>query len=128
MARSGRVSQFISPEEEGLRHRADKAVRDGLRQLGYLPAPIGFRFKSGEHQLPAEMVVAGVYVLNLTRKRTSTGDATCLLWCSCIRATTRCVLGCPTGKGTRPYRQALLDVAEMPPEKVKVGWNKYGDA
>ena len=63
MARSGRVSQFISPLEDGMKYRADKAVRDGLRQLGYLPAPIGFRFKSGGHQLPAEMVVAGVYIL-----------------------------------------------------------------
>jgi hypothetical protein len=127
MARSGRVTQFISPEEDGLRHRADKAVRDGLRQLGYLPAPIGFRFKSGEHQLPAEMVVAGVYVLNLTRKRTSTGvHLPVVVLMHTGNHQVRAWL--PDGKGTRPYRQALLDVAEMPPEKVKVGWGKYGEA
>lgn len=38
MARSGRLSQFVVPQvNDGLKHRARAAVRDLMRQLGFIP-------------------------------------------------------------------------------------------
>src|SRR5205823_8141106 len=51
-----------------LRHRCEACALEGLRQLGYLPEPIGFEF-NGQAQLPHDMVVAGLWMLRLTRKR-----------------------------------------------------------
>ena len=88
MAQAGRVTKFtqgsfhadqdqknagrsrMTPEEL-LRERCENAVLEGLRQMGYLPGAITVTPPEGQ-SLPERMVVAGVRMLRLTRKRTDT--------------------------------------------------------
>ncbi|EFO80396.1 hypothetical protein OSCT_1755 [Oscillochloris trichoides DG-6] len=88
MAQAGRVTKFtqgsfhadqdqknagrsrMTPDEL-LRERCENAVLEGLRQMGYLPGAIKVTSIEGQ-SLPNRMVVAGVRMLRLTRKRTDT--------------------------------------------------------
>ncbi len=115
LAYMDRVTQFITSDEEELRERADSAVRDGLRHLGYLPVPIGFTLS--RLHLPERMVVAGLWFVRITRRRAvvrvylpvivllHTGQHKVYAWL-------------PDNKGVRPYRQALLDIIKMSPQDV----------
>jgi hypothetical protein len=86
MAQAGRVTKFttgrfnadqepknagrsrLNPEEL-LRERCENAVLEGLRQMGYLPGAITVTPPEGQ-SFPERMVVAGVRMLRLTRRRT----------------------------------------------------------
>lgn len=86
MAQAGRVTKFTTgmfnadqqpknanrsrmTSEELLRERCENAVLEGLRQMGYLPGAITVTPPDG-HVLPERMVIAGVRMLRLTRRRT----------------------------------------------------------
>ncbi len=126
LARTGRVSQFVTPPAaadlvagaptDELRQRAESAALDGLRHLGFLPAPIGFQFAQGHHQLPNDLLVAAVRFIRVTRTR------------SLVRATIPVVVLIHTGEprvhvwlpdgstaAVRSYRRALLDLATFDP-------------
>jgi hypothetical protein len=115
LAYTNRVTQFITSDEEGLRDRADSAVRDGLRHLGYLPAPIGFIVP--HLRMPEQMVIAAVWFVRITRRRAvvrvhlpvvvlfHTSQQKVYAWL-------------PDNRGVRPYRQALLDIIKMSPQDV----------
>jgi hypothetical protein len=128
MMGAGRVTQFIAPYNDtltpenassDLEQRAEMAVRDGLRQLGYLPSGIGFKPQDSAYALPDDLVVAAVWMLRLTHKTaqqpvympvvvmTRTSDPRVWAWL-------------PDGKSpsVRPYRQALLDMYDIKPESV----------
>ncbi len=127
LARTNRVSQFITDENDDMKIRAEGAVRDGLRHLGYLPACIDFRFVSG-HQLPAALTIAAVWFIRLTKK---SGYARIHLPVIVLMHTTRTEVEAwlPDGKGVRSYRQALLDITCMKPADVsgKKQWEALRD-
>lgn len=115
LAYTDRVTQFITSDEEALRERADSAVRDGLRHLGYLPIPIGFTLS--RLHLPERMVVAGVWFVSITRRRAVVPvhlPVIVLLH----TAQHKVYAWLPDNKGVRPYRQALLDIIKMSPQDV----------
>jgi hypothetical protein len=115
LAYTNRVTQFITSDEEGLRERADSAVRDGLRHLGYLPVPIGFTMP--HLHLPEHMIVAGVWFVRITRRR---GIVRLHLPVIVLFHTSqqKIYAWLPDKKGVRPYRQALLDIIKMSPQDV----------
>ncbi len=130
MAWAGRVSQFTTgtsradaqedvagaSSQEDLRQRCESAVRDGLRHLGYLPEPIGFRARP-KWSLPENLLVAAVWQVRLMQKTSwnrvylpvvvlmHTGIAEVQAWL-------------PDGKGVRPYHQALRDITSIDPQAV----------
>jgi hypothetical protein len=115
LAHTDRVSQFITSDEEGLRERADSAVRDGLRHLGYLPLPIGFSIP--QLRFPAQMVVAGVWFVRITRRRAVVRVHLPVI---VLFHTTqhKIYAWLPDNQGVRSYRQALLDIVRMNPQDV----------
>ena len=117
MAQAGRVTQFITNDPQKLRKRCEAAVRDGLRHLGYLPAPIGFRFQTGPTLLE-NLIVAGVWRVSLTRRR---GIVPVHFPVVVFLHTQRHQIFAwiPDSKGIRSYYQALLDITTIDPEKVK---------
>ena len=116
MARAGRVTQFVTGEQKDLRHRCDKAARDGLRHLGYLPVPLEFQFASGP-ALPKRMIVAGVWIIRLTKRR---GMARVHLPVVVLLDTADYqVRAWVPGKGVLPYHKALLEITTMNPNEVK---------
>lgn len=132
MASVGRVSQFIAPSDadqeaqspddamKTLRQRANGAVLDGLRQLGYLPASIGFQFSSGP-QLPGDLLVAAVHMVRLTRKRAlSRVYVPVVVLMHTARRAVYAWLPGGEGRegGVRTYHQALLDLAQLNPDLV----------
>jgi hypothetical protein len=114
LARRGRLSKFVDGQPgDDLQHRCESAAREAFRQLGYLPAPIGFSLKSGDN-LPAPLLVASVWVIRLNRTRgrnaivlpvvtlLDTSDLQVKAWI-------------PDGKLIRPLHQAQLDIVQMDP-------------
>lgn len=116
MARTGRLTQFITQQEKGLQERCASAVRDGLRQLGYLPHPIGFSLP--QHLLPEPLLVLGIWFIRITRRRASVGVHLPVV--VMMRTEQQQVLAwLPHDGRIRPYRQALLDIANLDPSQVK---------
>ena len=115
LAYTDRVTQFITSDEEGLRERADSAVRDGLRHLGYLPTPIGFSIP--QLRFPEQMVVAGVWFVRITHRRAVVRVHLPVI-VLCHTAQHKIYAWLPDNKGVRPYRQALLDIVRMNPQDV----------
>jgi hypothetical protein len=115
MARTGRLTHFITKEERGLRERCESAVRDGLRQLGYLPFPIGYTLP--QHTLP-EAVVLGIWFVRITRRRAAVGvHLPVVVLMHTLQQKVFAWL--PHDGRIRPYWQALLDVAKLDPDQVK---------
>jgi hypothetical protein len=116
MARTGRVTHFITNEEKGLRERCGSAVRDGLRQLGYLPYPIGFSMP--RQTLPESLLVVGVWFVRITRRRAAVGVHLPVV--IMLHTEQRKVFAwLPHDGRIRPYRQALLDIVKLDPEQVR---------
>lgn len=57
LALSGRLSQFLVPEQENVEHRIGTAVRDLMRQMGFVP-----ELAPGRGKLSLETPVVGLYV------------------------------------------------------------------
>jgi|SRR5579859_1168895 len=130
MAKAGRVTQFITPPlvEDGpraprrggvdvaldLRHRSGNAVLDGLRQLGYLPAPLADPGRFGR-TIPQDLLVVAVRLLRLTDRRNWQQRiyVPCAVLIDAQRSKVWAWL--PDGGPIRPYREALLAVALMDP-------------
>ena len=103
--------------EELLRERCENAVLEGLRQMGYLPGPIAVTPPDGQ-VLPERMVVAGVRMLRLTRKRTET---TIYLPVVTVfdTATPGVYAWLPDDHvGVRPFHQAMLDITKFKDKDV----------
>lgn len=109
-ALTGRLTKF-STAEEPLLQRATGTVLDGLRQLGYLPAPIGFSLPE-PHQLPENMLVVGLWICRLTQKR---GFVRVHLPIAVIFHTQkpRVLIWVPDNKGVRPFYQGLIDITTI---------------
>src|SRR5260370_6530797 len=111
MAGVRRTSQFITPPGDGAAPvpvRAEKAVRDGLRHLGYLPVPIGCSNQSGP-ALPPGLMVAAVWSIRLTKKTAFVPVYLPVVVVMEI-ASHQIHAWLPDGRGLRPYREALLDL------------------
>ena len=117
-ARTGRVSQFVTPDGDELRHRCEGAVRDGLRHLGFLPAPIGITAKAltGDGGLPDDMLVAAVWQIRLTKKRSFRSVYLPVVVLMHTRHFE--VRAWVPGLGVQPYREALCSITTMDPEQV----------
>src|SRR5260370_12146195 len=87
-----------------------------MPHLGYLPAPIGYQLTSGP-QLPEDLLVAAVWVVRLTRKRSWAGVYLPIV--VLFHVGKRKVEAWLPGKGVRPFREALLEVTTMNPDQVK---------
>jgi hypothetical protein len=111
-ARAGRITKFLAPEADGdLREKCRNTVLEGLRQLGYLPEPIGLSMRE-PNALPTDMIVAGVWMVRLTEKR---GFVKVHLPLVVLFHTARRKVRAwiPDGKGTRPFHQVLLDMTTL---------------
>jgi pPIWI_RE module N-terminal domain/RNaseH domain of pPIWI_RE/MID domain of pPIWI_RE len=117
MARRGRVTQFVTSKTgDDLRERCKSAVLDGLRQLGYLPATIGFTTR--KLPLPSPLLVAGIWVIRITRRRAAFGvhlPVVVLL----NTAESQIYAWLPHDQHIRPYREALIEIAQLDPAQVK---------
>lgn len=128
MMGAGRVTQFIAPRSKDpkldpkktlaeLEQRAEMAVRDGLRQLGYMPSGIGLQPQKARYALPEDLLVAAVWLLRLTHKTAQ--QPIYMPVVVMMRTSERKVWAwLPDGKGMRTYRQAQLDMYEIDKEKV----------
>lgn len=116
MARTERLTQFITQQEKGLRERCASAVRDGLRQLGYLPYPIGFSLP--QHLLPESLLVLGVWFIRITRRRAAVGVHLPVVVMMHTQQH-QVFAWLPHDGRIRPYRQALLDIVKLDPGQVK---------
>lgn len=116
MAHAGRLSKFVTSDTKGLRERCDKAVRDGLRHLGYLPAPLAYEVRTGPTP-PADLTIAAVWFVRLTRKRAFSNIHLPIVVLLHTRSH-EIKAWLPDGHGVRTYRQALLDVTALQPEDV----------
>lgn len=129
MAYAGRVTKFTTgtfhadqqgkPQgrsrmtpEELLRQRSDNAVLEGLRQMGYLPGRITVTPPDGQ-RLPKEMVVAGVRMLRLTRKRTNVRVYLPIVTVFDTRTNGVYAWLPDETMGVRPFHQALLDITRL---------------
>lgn len=119
LGRTGRVTKFTTGEDQALKERCESTVGDGLRQMGYLPAPIGMQF-TGSQQLPDDLVVVGVWLLNLNKKEHRQAIK---LPVAVIMHTGRREVWAwlPDGKGMRSYYQAQVDITRMSPEQARRG-------
>jgi hypothetical protein len=116
MAHTGRLTQFITSESKGLRERCASSVRDGLRQLGYLPYPIDFSMR--KMPIPDPLLVLGVWFIRITKRRATVGvhlPVIVLLH----TARHQIMAWLPHDGRIRPYYQALLEITHLNPEQVK---------
>jgi hypothetical protein len=116
MAHVGRVTQFVASDAKHLRERCEAAVRDGLRQLGYLPCPIGFAMP--RLTVPNPLLVIGVWFIRITRRRAAVGVHLPVM----VMLHTehhQVWVWLPHDGRIRPYYQALLDIVHLNPEQVK---------
>jgi len=68
-ARTGRLTQFITPDEKGIGFRAEKAFLDALRQAGFrYPLP-----ECGDLSHPSRWNQAGLYVFKLPKPGSGRG-------------------------------------------------------
>ncbi|GAB4192881.1 MAG: hypothetical protein OHK0022_07340 [Roseiflexaceae bacterium] len=134
-ARAGYVTKFCDPspraKQREIRTEKDlKAVRDQLyghyyntwlsllNQLGAIPASLGYAVK-GEDQLPETLLVAGVHILRLTRKRAFQPVKLPLV--VLMRSNSQEVLAwLPDGKGVKSFAERLCDIACYNHERVKI--------
>ena len=129
MAQAGRVTKFTTggfnadqdlknasrsrfTPDELLRERCENAVLEGFRQMGYLPGSITVTPPEGQ-QLPDRMVVAGVRMLRLTRKRTDTKIYLPVV--TVFDTTLSCVYAwIPDDQmGVRPFHEAMLAITKF---------------
>lgn len=117
MAHTGRLTQFVAGSPANtLRERCLSAVRDGLRQLGYLPCTIGCTVPN--MPLPDPLLALGVWVIRITKRRSAVGvhlPVVVLLH----TASHQVLAWLPHDGQIRPYHQALLEITRMKPEMVK---------
>ena len=115
-AYTGRITKF-SESDEPLLARATGAVLDGLRQLGYLPALVGFTLPQ-MHTLPQALLVAGIWMCRLTQKRgfVRVHLPVVVLFHTQIQ---RAFIWLPDGVGVRPFHKGLLDITLMNPAIVQ---------
>jgi hypothetical protein len=116
MAHTGRLTQFITSEQKSLRERCASSVCDGLRQLGYLPYPIGFSMRN--MPFPDPLLVLGVWFIRITKRRATVGvhlPVIVLLH----TARRQVMVWLPHDGRIRPYYQALLEITHLNPEQVK---------
>jgi len=113
----GNTDPVLKGNLELLRHRCTGTVLDGLRQMGYLPEPIGFTLPTG-YSFPKDMLVAAIWMVRLTQKRgfLRVHFPMVVLFHTAHRQVRAWI---PDGKGSRPFYQTLLDMTTMPPEKVQ---------
>jgi len=117
MARRKRVTQFVTNKSgDDLRERCKSAVLDGLRQLGYLPATIGFTTR--RLPLPSPLLVVGIWVIRITRRRAAFGVHLPVV---VLLNTTESQIYAwlPHDQRIRPYREALIEIAQLDPDQVK---------
>lgn len=116
MAYTGRVTQFVTSDTKHLRERCEATVRDGLRQLGYLPCPIGFA--TPYLTIPNPLLVVGIWFIRITRRRSAKGvHLPVIVMLHTEHHQVRVWL--PHDGRIRPYHQALLDIVRLNPEQVK---------
>lgn len=116
MAHTGRLTQFITSEQKSLRERCASSVRDGLRQLGYLPYPIGFSMQN--IPIPDPLLVLGIWFIRITRRRAAVGVHLPVI--VLLHTARRQVMAwLPHDGRVRPYSQALLEITHLNPEQVK---------
>lgn len=126
LARRHRVSKFLTNELKNLLERCENSVRDGLRQLGYLPAPIGYSALGGR-SLPTNLTAAGVWIIRLNKQRAHQAMQVPVV---VLLHTAENIVQAwlPDGKGTRPYHEALIDLTRLNPQLLKYAqdqqWNK----
>jgi hypothetical protein len=117
MAHTGRLTQFVAGSPvKNLRERCLSAVRDGLRQFGYLPCPIGYTIP--KMPLPDPLLVLGVWVIRITKRRSAVGvhlPVVVLLH----TASHQVLAWLPHDGQIRPYHQALLEITRMKPDMVR---------
>ncbi len=113
----GNTDPALKGNLELLRHRCTGTVLDGLRQMGYLPEPIGFTLPTS-HSFPKNLLVASIWMVRLTQKRgfLRVHFPMVVLFHTAHRQVRAWI---PDGKGSRPFYQTLLDMTTMPPEKVQ---------
>lgn len=121
-ARAGWGTQFITATPSdltSLHNRCDKAARDGLRQLGYLPVTIGFDFR-GANNFPKRLVVAAAWMLRLNRQSTAANKSVQLPVVTVVHSTVPGVWAWVpgTGKGLMPYHRALLEIVRLDPTSI----------
>lgn len=116
LAETGRLSQFITPaviedgheEVEGsAKQRARSAVRDLLRQGGYLPGTVLDQLPD-EAAIPRDVQLLGLWVVMLDRRRSDKQLLPVIVSVSAphgVRATF------PGASGWLPYPEALVEVA-----------------
>lgn len=117
LARTRRASKFLASTNDNLHMLAENTVRDGLRQLGYLPAPIGYHAPE-DRSIPKRVVVAGVWIVRRTRKRANQPiQIPFVVLLHTAESQVRAWL--PDGKGTRSYYEALIDLTAVNPKLVE---------
>ncbi|HJT56322.1 MAG TPA: DUF3962 domain-containing protein [Ktedonobacteraceae bacterium] len=117
MARRSRVTQFVTNKTgDDLRERCKSAVLDGLRQLGYLPATIGFTTR--KLPLPSPLLVVGIWVIRITQRRAAFGVHLPVV---VLLNTTESQIYAwlPHDQRIRLYREALIEIAQLDPAQVK---------
>lgn len=136
-ARAGYVTKFCdstAPQDhrEIRTERDMKRLRDtlyghyrntwleALRQIGHLAAPPSFETTDPGLQMPKSLLIAGVWILRLTRKRAiqPVKIPLVVLMHSEYQQVNAWL---PDGKGMRPFPQAMCDIACLEPERVKGG-------
>lgn len=110
LAATRRVSKFMDVEhKDEIAYVAKNSIREGLRQLGYLPASIGYSPSSG-HGLPDKLLIAAVWIVRLNRKRSWQAVEFPVV---VVMQTDGVRVGAwlPDGKPVRTFQQALCDLA-----------------
>jgi hypothetical protein len=119
LAMTRRLSQFITPfepdewpedegHEAGEHQRARSAVRDALRQIGYLPGTPLDVFH-GTNTVPQNLQMLGLWVVTLDRRASSKQYLPIVVRLEGGSQTVRSTY--PGATGWLPYAEALLEVA-----------------
>ncbi|GER88980.1 hypothetical protein KDW_31420 [Dictyobacter vulcani] len=119
MARTGRLTQFITSDAsdlDKLRSRSESAVKDGLRQLGYIPFPINFSIPNVA--IPDPLLVLGIWFIRITKRRSAVGvHLPVIVLMHTMQH--KIFVWLPHDGQIRPYHQALLEITQLNPEQVK---------
>jgi len=119
LAMTRRLSQFITPlepdewhededNEAGEHHRARSAVRDALRQIGYLPGTPLDVFH-GTNTVPQNLQMLGLWVVTLDRRASPNQFLPVIVRLDGSSQAVRAMY--PGATGWLPYAEALLEVA-----------------
>jgi hypothetical protein len=99
-----------------LRSRSEPAVKDGLRQLGYMPFPIGFSMPN--FAIPDPLLVLDIWFIRITKRRSAVGVHLPVI--VLMHTTQQKIFAwLPHDGKIRPYHQALLEIAQLNPDQVK---------